>query len=32
MAKQIETEGPQVFDKPPQNLMQQEAMHYDHAR
>jgi|GEM_PF-2838312 len=32
MAKQIETEGPQVFDKPPQNLMQQEAMRQEHAR
>lgn len=32
MAKQIETEGPQVFDKPPQNLMQQEATHQEHVR
>lgn len=32
MAKQIETEGPQVFNKIPQNLMQQEAMHQEHAR
>lgn len=33
MAKQIEAEGPQVFNKPPQNLMQQEeTMHQEHAR
>ena len=32
VAEKIRTEGPQVFDKPPQNLTQQEVMHQEHTR